>query len=202
VCGTRVEVGMRIVPAMLCAAVVSHGAVFAQSPASPVGVTVVAGAEIPYRCTPISPGAQRFYVEASFANTDVLAGPDLPSSATTLPGLTAGATGVSSGSGAGEPIGDFTFAANWTGYQPGFVIAARRDVFSTADGDVYADELFSSDPTTTGPNLRWFGAFTFTGGTGKYRNASGSASATAQQLGDGVHSAVVACGWIDLARDP
>jgi len=192
---------MRTIGLILCAAVVPHGVVSGQSPSSPVGTTIVGGVEVPYRCTPVPPGAQRFYVEASFANSNVVRAPDPPESIRPLPGLTAGAVGTSSGSGTGVPVGDFAFSANWAGYQPGFVIAAQRDVFSTADGDLYADELFAGDPTTAGPNLRWFGAFTFVGGTGDYRSATGSASATAQQLGDGVHSAVVACGWLDSARN-
>jgi hypothetical protein len=65
------------------------------------------------------------------------------------------------------------------------------------EGELYADELFTMDPDTEIPDARMEGAFSFTGGTGRYRQARGSASATAQQLGGGVHTAFVACGWIE-----
>jgi len=193
---------MRTAGLVLCATLLPVGVAFGQSPVGPVGSATVSGVEIPYRCTPVPEGAQRFYVEASFANSDIVRAPDLPEYTTPLPGLVAGGAGTSTGSGTGDPIGDFTFQAHWSGYQPGFVIAANGDVFSTADGDLYADELFTGDSATAPPNLTMEGAFTFTGGTGRYRNAAGSASATAQQLGDGVHTAVVACGWIEDISEP
>lgn len=193
---------MRSIAPALCAATLLAGPATGQTPARPVGVATVADVEIPYACTPVPEGAQRFYAEVSFANRDIVRAPDLAGDAPPLPGLTAGISGASDGAGSGDPTGDITFRSRWFGYRPGFVVAATRDVFVTDDGELHADELFAADPASSPPNLLFEGSFTFTGGTGRYRNARGSAFSRARQLGDGVHTAFVACGWIDHVGDP
>ena len=171
-----------------------------QSGASPVGVATVGGVEIAYRFTPVPDGAQRFYASAAYRNSDVVRAPDLPAYSLRTPGLVPQIAGISTGSGTGDPIGDFAFNSQWTGYQPGMAIAAKRDIFATRNGDIYTDELFTADPGTTQPNLAFTSNFTFTGGTRSYQSVSGSATSVAKQVGDGVRSAFVACGWINGIR--
>lgn len=156
----------------------------------------VGGAQVEYRCTPVPESAERFYAEAVYSNSDIVRAPDLPDYTMPLPGLEARSAGISNGTGRGDPIGDFTFQAHWSGYQPGFVVAATNDVFTTQSGELHADELFTGGSASDLPNMRFDGAFTFTGGTGAYQKATGSAQAVARQLGDGVRTAFVACGWI------
>jgi len=160
------------------------------------GTTTIGGVEIDYSCIPVPPGARRFYSEASFANADFVRPPDLPDSTPRVPDVTPMISAVSTGSGHGEPIGEFTFLSRWYGYQPGTVILALRDILGTPDGDLYADEFSTGIGTTSPPNAVMHGAFTFTGGTGRFERATGSAAAFAHQMGDGVHTAFVLCGWI------
>jgi hypothetical protein len=174
----------------------SSQALTAQSVERVAGTTTIGGVEIDYRCIPVPPGARRFYSEASFENADFVRPPNLPDSTPQLPGLTPMISAVSKGSGRGDLIGEFTFLSRWYGYQPGMVILALRDILRTPDGDVYADELSTGLGVAPPPNALMHGAFTFTGGTGRFERATGSAAVFAQQLGDGTHTAFVLCGWI------
>jgi hypothetical protein len=164
------------------------------------GVTTVAGVALEYRCAIRPDGASRFYAEGVYRTSDVVSSPFLPSYTVLRPGhrLVAVAAGTDTGSGtASDPIGDFAFRSDWSEYEPRLVRSSEHDTFATADGDIYATHLSHTVEGVPEPGLRRRGAFTFAGGTGRYANASGSVSAVTHQLGDGVSTAFVVCGWID-----
>lgn len=116
---------------------------------------------------------------------------------------------TATGEGAATHIGQFTYSERWCG-MPGTRVISDV-VFTAEDGDeLHATALASAGPTIPPPfpHATFTGIYTITGGTGRFRGATGKASIAGQQLGHRREpdmpanipgsAAIGLAGWINL----